>query len=261
MSAFIIDSTISPPSTSTTIPIHVHPDFVSAFKHTSSSFNARTWLRALQLHPDDEFVHRIVDGISWGRSLNFTGDRMAPRLCKNRKKASLYATELETRIEKERTSGFRSGPFKSTLPLFNLKCHPRSAAVKHFSDKVRLVIDMSDPHDGSSVNANCPDVDLHYVKLEHIGSVIKKLGRGTVLFKFDVVAAFKQIRLIIDDWCLQGETFERNNLAYYDISTAANFGAKTSGYLWEEYGAALEFIFRWNLPIDALAYMLMIFSL
>ena len=97
------------------------------------------------------------------------------------------------------------------------------------------------------MNANCPDTELHYVKLEHIGSVIKKLGRGTVLFKFDVVAAYKQIRLIIDDWCLQGETFLRNDVTCYDISTAANFGAKTSGYLWEEYGSALEFIFRWNI--------------
>ena len=82
------------------------------------------------------------------------------------------------------------------------------------SNKVRLVIDMSDPHDGTSVNANCPDVELHYVKLEQVGSVIKRLGPGTVLFKFDVVAAFKQIRLIIDDWCLQGETFIRDGVTY-----------------------------------------------
>jgi len=253
MAAFIIDSTLTQPSTSSIIPIQVHPDFSSALKHSPSSFKANAWLRALYLHPDNTFVHRIIDGIIWGRSLNFTGDRLTPRLCKNRTKATIFATELNIKIEKERSSGFRSGPFKSTLPLFNLKCHPRSAALKNFSDKVRLVIDMSDPHDGSSVNANCPDVELHYVKLEHIGSVIKKLGRGTVVFKFDVVAAFKQIRLIIDDWCLQGETFVQNNITCYDISTAANFGAKTSGYLWEEYGSALEFIFRWNLPIDALA--------
>ena len=53
---------------------------------------------------------------------------------------------------------------------------------------------MSDPHDGTS---NCPDMDLHSVKLEQIGALSKSLGRGTVLIKFDVVAAFKQIQLII----------------------------------------------------------------
>jgi len=121
---------------------------------------------------------------------------------------------------------------------------PKIGCNKKLLDKIRLVIDMSDPHDGSSVNANCPDVELHYVKLEH---------SGTVLFKFDVVATFKQIRLITDDWCLQGETFMQNDVTCYDISTPANFGAKTLGYLWEEYGSALEFIFRWNLPLDALA--------
>jgi len=133
MFAFIIDSTTVRPSTTIIIPIQVHPDFISGFRHT---FKANAWLKALQLHPDDMFVHRIVDGITWGRSLNFTGDRMAPRLCKNRKKATLYATEIEICIEKERINGFRSGPFRSTLPLFNLKCHPRSAAVKNFSESV-----------------------------------------------------------------------------------------------------------------------------
>ena len=135
MFAFVLDSTTVPPSSSITIPIHIHPDFNFAFKHTPSSFKADAWLKALHLHPDDTFVHRITDGITWGRSLNFTGDRLSPRTCKNRKKATLFATELKAKIEKERTSGFRSGPFKATLPLFNLKCHPRSAALKNFSKK------------------------------------------------------------------------------------------------------------------------------
>ena len=41
-----------------------------------------------------------------------------------------------------------------------------------------------------------------------------------------------------------------NNIRCFDISTACNFGAKSSGYIWEEYGQALEFILRWSLPID-----------
>src|ERR1700722_13116769 len=91
-----------------------------------------------------------------GKKLKFHWRSFISCLCENRKKATLYATELYEKIEKERTSGFRSGPFKTALPLFNLKCHPRSAAIKNFSNKVRLVIGMSDRHDGSSVNANVP---------------------------------------------------------------------------------------------------------
>ena len=52
-------------------------------------------------------------------------------------------------------------------------------------------------YDGSSVNANCPDVELHYITLDNAGSVLKKLGKGTLLLKFDVTAAYKQIRLIM----------------------------------------------------------------
>ena len=98
---------------------------------------------------------------------------------------------------------------------------------------------MSAPYD-------CPDVELHYITLDNAGSVLKKLG------KFDVTAAYKQIRLIIDDWCLQGEMYEANGATCFDIATATNFGAKSSGYLWEEYGSALEFIFRWSVPLEAI---------
>ena len=168
----------------------------------------------------------------------------------------VHHTKLDQKIEQERDQGFRFGPFRcpegTAPPLFNLKCHPRSAAIKKFSDKVRLVVDMSSPYDGTSVNANCPDVELHYVKLDNAGSVLKKLGRGTLLLKFDVTAAYKQIRLIIDDWCLQGEMYSRGGITCFDISTAANFGAKSSGFLWEEYGSALEFILRWSIPMDAI---------
>ena len=38
----------------------------------------------------------------------------------------------------------------------------------------------------------------------------------------------------------------------FDIATAANFGAKSSGFLWEEYGSALEFVIRWSIPLDAI---------
>ena len=192
----------------------------------------------------------MCDGITWGRSLGFSGERLSPRFCENRRKATLYESALAPIIKKERSSGFRSGPFRcpsaTPPPLFNIKCHPRSAAVKKSNNKVRLVIDMSAPYDGSSVNANCPDQELHYVTLDYAGAVLKTLGKGTVLFKFDVVAAYKQIRLIIDDWCLQGETYSANGVTCFDISTAANFGAKSSGYIWEEYGSGFEFAIRWN---------------
>ena len=111
---------------------------------------------------------------------------------------------------------------------------------------------MSAPYDGSSVNSNCPGHELKYVTLDSAGAVLKVLGKGTLLFKFDVVAAYKQIRLIVDDWCLQGEFYTIDDgTPCYDISTAANFGAKSSGFLWEEYGSAFEFALRWRTSAHA----------
>ena len=254
--ALVIDDWLPRAANYDELSIQVHPDWKRAFRHSPSPFIAAHWMQALQHYPDADFIHKICDGITWGRSLSYTGDRYSPTFCVNRPKSITYKAELDEKIAHEHAQGFRSGPFRCgngiAPPLFNIKCHPRSAAIKRFSKKVRLVIDMSAPYDGTSVNANCPDVEFHYVKLDHAGAVLKHLGAGTQLMKFDVTAAYKQIRLAIDDWCLQGELYDIDGTPCFDISTACNFGAKSSGFIWEEYGQALEFILRWSSPADAI---------
>ena len=255
LTAFIVDD---PPHLTSPLnfTISVHPSWRSALRHSQSAFSPIGWLSALARYPGEESVLKLYDGLRWGCSLAYSGDRLFPRLCTNRPKAARFKREIEAIIQKELSEGYRSGPFMcpddSPPPLFNIKCHPRSAAVKKSNSKVRLVIDMSAPYDGSSVNANCPDRELKYVTLDDAGSVLKTLGKGCLLFKFDVVAAYKQLRLIIDDWCLQGETYTIDGVTAFDISTAAHFGAKSSGFLWEEYGGAFEFAIRWNTSTHAI---------
>lgn len=153
---------------------------------------------------------------------------------------------------KEYAAGYRSGPFARTAPFFNIICNPRSAAVKKRSNTIRLVINMSYPHDGSSVNEQCRKLNQSNLTLDQVAALILALGSGTYLFKFDVCAAYKQIRLVIDDWHLQGEMFfDPDGLLCFDFCSAANFGARSSGFIWERYGMALEFMFRWVALVDA----------
>lgn len=249
---FIIDDASLTSSHSITIPLAVHPDWASVFRHTPTDFKAPGWVDALSLYPDDDMVNFISDGIDWGHSLGFSGNRLEPRFCSNSFKATKFASELEAKIHKEYASGFRSGPFRANPPFFNILCHPRSAALKKFSNAVRLVINMSFPYDGSSVNTNCtPDIQ-HNLSLDQVGDLIIKLGPGTRLFKFDVCAAYKQIRLAMDDWHLQGEMFTGpEGVTCFDFCTAANFGARSSGFIWEKYGSCFEFALRWVALLDA----------
>jgi hypothetical protein len=250
---FIIDSVTSPPaSPPTPITLHVHSDWRSAYRHKQSKFIATEWLAALSRYPHDNFVHDLINGINWGHSLGYKGNRMEPRYCKNTMKAIRFAKELGEKISKEYSAGYRSGPFRQSPPFFNIICNPRSAAIKKHSDSVRLVINMSYPHDNSSVNAQCDSKQQTNLTLDQVAALIKALGVGTLLFKFDVCAAYKQIRLIIDDWHLQGEMFfDKDGNLCFDFCSAANFGARSSGFIWENYGMALEFIFRWVALIDA----------
>jgi hypothetical protein len=111
---------------------------------------------------------------------------------------------------------------------------------------------MSYPYDGTSINAQCDPKTQSNLTLDQVASLIIALGAGTLLFKFDVCAAYKQIRLVIDDWHLQGEMFfDNNGCLCFDFCSAANFGARSSGFIWENYGMGLEFAYRWVALVDA----------
>lgn len=146
---FIIDdSTTTPPSSSTPRTLIVHHDSRSALRHSRSKFISSAWFSALSLHPNDDTVFTLCDGITWGHPLGYHGDRLTPRFCNNTTKALHYASALNDKISLEYEAGYRSGPFSLSPPFFNIICNPRSAAIKKHSGSIRLVINMSHPMTG-----------------------------------------------------------------------------------------------------------------
>ena len=89
--------------------------------------------------------------------------------------------------------------------MFNLICNPTKLILKGL--KPRHVVDSSAPHDGTSVNAN---IDRSHTRLfnasfAQLATLIVHEGPGAELIKFDVVSAYKLVRLLLQDYHLLGE--------------------------------------------------------
>jgi hypothetical protein len=216
-------------------------------RSTTSPFVHDAWCTALAYHPDRAYVTRLLRGIKHGRHLGYTGPRDVHRKCINPPDFALHRQSLLTIIEQQESKSWRSGPFINP-PMFNLICSPIKGASKRFSDKIRLVNNMSAPYDGSSINHNIPTGTTRNLPLRRVCELLTRLGTGTLMWVFDVVSAYKTVNVHIDDWHLHGELVD----GHYHFSTVPNFGCRSAGDIFDEYGAGFEFALRAHSPLDAL---------
>jgi hypothetical protein len=108
---------------------------------------------------------------------------------------------------------------------------------------------MSAPYDGSSINHNIPAGTTRNLPLRRVCELLVRLGAGTLMWVFDVVSAYKTVNVHIDDWHLHGELVDGR----YHFSTVPNFGCRSAGDIFDEYGAGFEFALRAHSPLDAVS--------
>lgn len=115
---------------------------------------------------------------------------------------------VEELIESECGKGFLMGPF-NTPPFSTYRVSPIGIATGKYSDKKRLIIDLSAPHDDPDHESINDTIDkeqcsLHYVKVDDAIKVIQKYGRRALLCKTDITDAFKLLPIWQDQWHMFG---------------------------------------------------------
>jgi hypothetical protein len=241
LSIFVIDSYTSPHTSApcTSILLSFPHDWGHLFQPKPSALIAERWEEALSLFPLDDVTIRVSRCIRHGASYSFLGDRFLSYDCPIPAEWFLYEPQLVAARETELLAGWRSGVF-SRPPFFNFRSSPVKGAEKFFSKKIRHVNHQSYPYDGSSVNASIVKGELRLVTFPYASRLLSFLGTGTLMFSFDVKAAYKQVELALEDLHLNGELTPEG----YSFSTRPCFGCRQSGFIWEDIGQALEFIIR-----------------
>ena len=230
----------------------LHPMWCKLVPPRQSPLRPETWRSLLRFHPDKDFVDVVMAGLEFGWELHYNGQRHTPTDCTNSRLHAKYARELREIRAKEFALHFRAGPFPSLaegpkLPLANLRTAKTGPAFKRLSDKIRHVVDSSFPYDDSSVNAAInrkPWSRLFNARFPSLAQQIVALGRFTLLFKFDVVGAYKLLLLLLQEWHLLGEKDCVNDQTVHSFSTTVSFGARSSADLFDYLASAAEFILR-----------------
>ena len=139
---------------------------------------------------------------------------------------SEHRNVVEEYIHKEREAGRLLGPFKpSAFPEVHV--NPFGVIPKSEPGKWRLIVDMSSPEGGSVNEGICKEwCSLSYISVDDVAHEVVKLGKGALMAKFDLKAAYRNVPVHPDDRWLLGMVWE-NQLF---VDTALPFWVKVSTY-------------------------------
>ena len=199
------------------------------------------WVHGLRHHPDREFANCITDGIQFGFRLGFDYSSPLRPAQRNMPSAAAHPEVISRYVENEISGGRIFGPFpKGEIPKLQIN---RMGVIPkgHTPGKWRMITDLSFP-EGASVNDGIdPQLcSLQYTSVERVARAAQSLGKGALLAKLDVKAAYRLIPVHPDDRWLLG--FEWQGSHYVDGMLP--FGLRSAPIIFTAVADAMEWMFR-----------------
>ena len=196
------------------------------------------WEEELEEHPDREWVEFLVRGIKFGFRLGHDQSKVATEerggsMYEASQHREIISKYLEEEVQNERvwsveqaTEGIQCSPF-GVIPK------------KGKPGRWRLIVNLSAP-EGHSVNDGI-DRELSSVAYTSVDDVIRRvlrLGKGALIAKADVKAAYRNIPVHPRDRWLLGMRWE--GVTYIDGTLP--FGLRSAPLLFTAVGDAIEWI-------------------
>ncbi|XP_056009466.1 uncharacterized protein LOC130051521 [Ostrea edulis] len=176
--------------------------------------------------------------------------------CRNLLSAISNPHIVDDLLNKEVEKGFLQGPF-DTPPFTKYRVSPIGVSFKKYSNKGRLIMDLSAPHSEASDPSINSLIDkekcsLSYVTTDDAIKIIQKLGFGTTMCKTDISDAFKLIPISPSQWHL----FLLKWKGLYYFYTKLAFGCRSSPRIFDCLAEAICWIATHNYGIKHILHLL-----
>ena len=218
------------------------PPMLSA---VTTPLNVDAWASMLARHPDRRYAEYIVRGLREGFRIG--ADRSRPtRSTTNNMPSALQHQRIVTEyLNAERDSGRMLGPFAPT----DVAVHINRIGVipKGHSGKWRVITDLSYPPGYSVNDAIDPTLcSLAYTTVERVAQRAMRLGRGALMAKVDIEAAYRLIPVHTHDRPLLGISWKGSTF----VDPMLPFGLRSAPKIFNAVADALH----WCLEQEGVAY-------
>ena len=150
------------------------------------------WSSELIHHPDQFFVHYILDGIANGFRIGFDHhcSLQQPSSTRLTHNPSIISEYLQHEVALGRVLQLPLEAQHNGVHLSPIGAIPK----KHKPGKWRLIVDLSSPSDASVNDGISPEwSSLRYTTVDHLSALILQEGKGAFLVKADIKEAYRMI--------------------------------------------------------------------
>ena len=222
----------------------------------STPLNIEQFKHYLEYHPDQEFVKYLIDGFSYGFHTGLKKLPSSTLELNNLLSARCQPEITRNLISKEVEKGFLSGPYEN-MPFPVYRVNPIGVAEGKYSNKKRLIVDLSAPHDDTSDTSLNSLIDkeeysLNYVTTDHAIKIIKQTGIHSCMCKADISDAFKLVPIHPTLWPFHGIKWEGK----YYFYTRLVFGSRSSPKIFDSFSRAICWIAKNKFHIDNILHLL-----
>ncbi len=180
----------------------------------------------------------VVKGIRSGFDLGVTAGSVcsATRNCQS---ALSQPQVIDKYLEEEVKFGSIAGPFDDP-PIPDLHLNRFGVIPKSTPGKFRLITDLSFPRQ-ASVNDLIPDreAEVSYAGIPEAVALIMRLGKGSLLAKFDIRRAYRLLPVCISHRLFLGMRWKGK----YYLDLALPFGLRSAPRIFTRFADSLQFLF------------------
>ena len=198
----------------------------------------------------------MIDGFSYGFHTGLKKLPSSTLELNNLLSARCQPEITRNLISKEVKKGFLSGPYEN-MPFPVYRVNPIGVAEGKYSNKKRLIVDLSAPHDDTSDTSLNSLIDkeeysLNYVTTDHAIKIIKQTGINSCMCNADISDAFKLVPIHSTLWPFHGIKWEGK----YYFYTRLVFGSHSSPKIFDSLSRAICWIAKNKFHIDNILHLL-----
>ena len=209
-------------------------------KPPPSRYDVSIWKAAFAEHPDREYVQWLINGLTEGFHIGYTGSRPHGRP-RNLPTNNFEKLEIVKWLAKGYEQGYILGPFTRDECPIDTVISPVGAVPKP-PDKCRMIHHLSAAQGAGTLSVN--DViqeemkRITYITTREVVRIADAVGQGGYLWTVDAQDAYVRVPIHPSEWGLLGIKF--NGRIF--IMTCLPFGLASSCRIYERFADGIEWV-------------------